>query len=110
MAPKTAKHHQRWQGDDVLTGGDKVDTIGGGDGDDTLVPGEGNDTLTGGLGNDLFTLGKGTNTVTDLSGSDLFTLAATGTAAVTVSDDFTGQATAAGLTTSCKYCSSVHAG
>ena len=86
------------KGDDVLTGGDKVDTILGGDGDDTLVSGEGNDTLTGGAGNDLFTLGKGTNVVTDLSGSDLFTLAATGTAAVTVTADFTGQATAAKFT------------
>jgi Ca2+-binding RTX toxin-like protein len=59
-------------GDDVVTGGGKADTLGGGDGDDRVVGAQGADVMSGGAGNDVLVWnnGDGSDTMDGDAGND----------------------------------------
>jgi Ca2+-binding RTX toxin-like protein len=59
-------------GDDLVTGGGKADTLGGGDGDDRVVGAQGNDVMSGGAGNDqlVWNNGDGSDTMDGDGGND----------------------------------------
>jgi Ca2+-binding RTX toxin-like protein len=59
-------------GDDVVTGGGKADTLGGGDGDDRVVGAQGGDVMSGGAGNDVLVWnnGDGSDTMDGDTGND----------------------------------------
>jgi hypothetical protein len=58
--------------DDTLTGGANIDQISGGAGNDTLKGKAGVDTITGGAGNDTIEGGTGADKLTGDAGNDLF--------------------------------------
>ena len=73
-------------GDDLITGGDAVDTLNGGAGSDVIVggagadiidAGTGNNTVSGGTGADVITLGSGSSRVSFSAATVLVTDAAT---------------------------------
>jgi Ca2+-binding RTX toxin-like protein len=59
-------------GDDVVTGGGKADTLGGGEGDDRVVGAQGGDLMAGGAGNDVLVWnnGDGSDTMDGDAGND----------------------------------------
>jgi Ca2+-binding RTX toxin-like protein len=59
-------------GDDLVTGGGKGDTLGGGDGDDRVVGAQGADVMSGGTGNDVLVWnnGDGSDTMDGDAGND----------------------------------------
>ena len=59
-------------GDDVVTGGGKADTLGGGEGDDRVVGAQGGDLMSGGAGNDVLVWnnGDGSDTMDGDAGND----------------------------------------
>ncbi|CAO3358758.1 calcium-binding protein [Azospirillum melinis] len=57
-------------GDDLLTGDWRADTLSGGAGNDTLIGGDGNDWLDGGDGNDRLDGGTGNNSLFGGAGND----------------------------------------
>jgi Ca2+-binding RTX toxin-like protein len=59
-------------GDDLVTGGGKGDTLGGGEGDDRVVGAQGGDTMSGGAGNDqlVWNNGDGSDTMDGDAGND----------------------------------------
>ncbi len=59
-------------GDDLVTGGGKADTLGGGDGDDRVVGAQGGDVMSGGAGNDVLVWnnGDGSDTMDGDGGND----------------------------------------
>ena len=59
-------------GDDLVTGGGKADTLGGGEGDDRVVGAQGGDTMSGGAGNDVLVWnnGDGSDTMDGDAGND----------------------------------------
>lgn len=59
-------------GDDVVTGGGKADTLGGGDGDDRVIGAPGADVMSGGANNDVLVWnnGDGSDTMDGDGGND----------------------------------------
>jgi Ca2+-binding RTX toxin-like protein len=59
-------------GDDLVTGGGKGDTLGGGEGDDRVVGAQGGDLMSGGAGNDVLVWnnGDGSDTMDGDAGND----------------------------------------
>ena len=59
-------------GDDLVTGGGKADTLGGGEGDDRVVGAQGGDLMSGGAGNDVLVWnnGDGSDTMDGDAGND----------------------------------------
>jgi Ca2+-binding RTX toxin-like protein len=59
-------------GDDLVNGGGKADTLGGGDGDDRVVGAQGADVMSGGAGNDVLVWnnGDGSDTMDGDAGND----------------------------------------
>jgi Ca2+-binding RTX toxin-like protein len=84
-------------GDDVVTGGGKADTLGGGDGDDRVVGAQGGDVMSGGAGNDVLVWnnGDGSDTMDGDGGNDEIEVNGSATAG----DEFTIAPGANGRTT-----------
>jgi Ca2+-binding RTX toxin-like protein len=70
-------------GDDLVTGGGKGDTLGGGDGDDRVVGDKGGDVMSGGAGNDVLVWnnGDGSDTMDGDGGNDEIEVNGSATAA-----------------------------
>ena len=84
-------------GDDLVTGGGKGDTLGGGDGDDRVVGDKGGDVMSGGAGNDVLVWnnGDGSDTMDGDGGNDEIEVNGSATAG----DEFTIVPGAGGRTT-----------
>ena len=60
------------EGDDLLVGGNKADTIKGEGGDDKILAGYGNDKVEGGAGDDQITGDKGADQLSGGTGANVF--------------------------------------